>query len=298
MAIESAARSEDYLQACEIHDRIAALFPEVRRALAYRRGLTLAHRAVFPPGSPVRVNRDLIVLSLVTKAVTTHFAVRTLTDARLENDATALCRTLLENVILLEWLLRESYRLDLYALSHEFSVTRIAEATSRHSDSRPELKEESDSRAAKNSSLVRSVFGSERYQWAKSLSSDGARLERNVFIADMFDEVVNGAIPKPGTPRAPNFTREIPYSLGSWSVHSLPPSLQAIMNGRSRDPYFNLEVWRDADSALTPTLHSANIHALVAVSVLEQYAGLGFESEVDSIATLLKAQFSTVFIEP
>ena len=70
------------------------------------------------------------------------------------------------------------------------------------------------------------------------------------------------------------------------------------MNGRSRDPYFNLEVWRDADSALTPTLHSANIHALVAVSVLEQYAGLGFESEVDSIATLLKAQFSTVFIEP
>jgi len=179
--------SEDYERACAIHDRITGLYPKVLVAKVYRRKHTKGHRAVFPPGHPGWVDRDLTVLALITKASTTHTAIRVLTDARLANDANSLYRTILENVILLEWLLRESYRLDLYVLSDELLVTRIAEATARHYDDRPQFKQKAAERAKASSSLVKSVFGEKLHKWAKKLSPDLSGLEGDVSVADIFN---------------------------------------------------------------------------------------------------------------
>jgi len=92
----------------------------------------------------------------------------------------------------------------------------------------------------------------------------------------------------------PNIIREIPYSESSWSVHSLAPSIRAIARARASEVFFNLQVMSDADSTLTSVLDGANIYGLVAVSMLDQYAAVGLESEVGAIQNDMRAQLSSV----
>lgn len=88
------SRPERYARTAALHDRITAVYSRIETVRAYRRE------------------------PLVAKAINTHAAIRVLTDAQHGDDALALVRVLEENVLLLEWLLRDRvFRLELYGLS-------------------------------------------------------------------------------------------------------------------------------------------------------------------------------------
>ncbi|MFN2444411.1 MAG: hypothetical protein ABR606_02290 [Vicinamibacterales bacterium] len=92
--------TDGYTHAKATYGRISALYPRVRQARAFRRQKQVAHAAVRAPGHVPRIDRDLAILSLATKAITTHAAaIQTLTHEGFGADGMALGRVLLENVI-------------------------------------------------------------------------------------------------------------------------------------------------------------------------------------------------------
>ena len=134
------------------------------------------------------VDRDLIVQALVTKAVTTHASVKMLAQEGLGASASVLSRVLLENVILLEWLLRGegSFRLDLYALSAQLLMKRLDEIIDEHYAHDPSLVARARQRIAKYGKSVKAIFGDTHWRWARTLGPDGRTLlPTNVSIENM-----------------------------------------------------------------------------------------------------------------
>ncbi len=69
-------------------------------------------------------------------------------------------RVLLENVVLLEWLLRDTgYRIDLYAESDELHTAHLAAETEKHYTHRLELVESAKQRRKRHAKAVKAIFG-------------------------------------------------------------------------------------------------------------------------------------------
>jgi hypothetical protein len=232
--------TDGYARALEDFNAIVALHAKVKEARAFRRTPRLVHAAVRVPGHPSSVDRDGVVLVLVTKAVTTHHAIRLLTDARLASDATAPMRVLLENVILIEWLLRDTtYRLDLYAESDELHTKHLAAVTAVHYTHRPSLVESAAARVKRHEKAVHAIFGETQKRWARRLSPDRQTLLKdNVSIEAMFEEVAQPEGAAPTDPKKPSFMRDVVYFQASGHVHSTVCSAQGRRTNRARGCLF------------------------------------------------------------
>jgi hypothetical protein len=277
--------SEEFARAVRDFDEIAALYPELERVKAHRRKRQMSHPAVRVPGHIPGVDRDGVMLALVTKAITTHRAIRVLAEQRLASDATALQRVLLENVILIEWILRDvGYRIDLYAESDELLIKHLSEVTAAHYTHRPELVADAAARAARHAAALGVIFGDTQKKWARRLAPDGRSLGANVSIDQMFDEV---AQPE-GKPAAKSFMKEVVYFTASWFVHTNAPALRKIAGPIAKQRMFALEVHRDDESDCARALLGANLMALSAVSALNQYAKLDLDAAIERVQKVLE----------
>lgn len=108
------------------------------------------------------VLRDFPIAALINKAAMTKAAVVSLVRNKFDGDAFALCRVLLENMLVLDWLLPENKelrdtRIDAYVLHFETFKVRSDEVNRKHSPDRPheDLADESAREIAKH------VFGNE-----------------------------------------------------------------------------------------------------------------------------------------
>jgi hypothetical protein len=281
--------SPAYARAIDDFDAIVSLQEKVGEARVFRRRRSLVHRAVRVPGHPTSVDRDGVVLALATKAVTTHRAIRLLTDARLASDATALMRVLLENVILIEWLLRDAtYRIDLYVESDELHTKHLAAVTAEHYKHRPELVESASARAKRHERAVRAIFGETQKKWARKLSADRqSLLKDNVSIEAMFEEVAQPEEATPGEPAKKSFMRDVVYFQASGHVHSTAFALRRIAKRIANDVIFSLSVHTDDIEFCTETLRGANLISLSAISALNAYGGLGLDTDIDAIVARL-----------
>lgn len=89
-------------QAIEIYDRLRALMPRLEQERIWYRGFERADPLLRAPGHRDRaIPRDRAFCGLATKAARTHAAVRALIEARNADDAHALTRVLIENLVVM-----------------------------------------------------------------------------------------------------------------------------------------------------------------------------------------------------
>src|SRR5205809_32560 len=90
-----------------IHWRIQGLYPSVEQAKAlFRQHQRISHSIPVPTGGPKLLQHDPVFCSLAIRAATTKAAVRTLCEAGDGDSAMILARAVLENGVLMRWLLR------------------------------------------------------------------------------------------------------------------------------------------------------------------------------------------------
>lgn len=207
-------------------------------------------------------NRDRAVCALVNKACNTHAAVRLLTDAGHGDDAMALARVLLENSVILRWLLLDPiYRLDLYCISDTLFVRRWRELIEKHFQHKPYLVAQAREIVDQQTLAVADFFGKTVHKWAQVLHPDGQT--HHVNFESMMAEVASAG------GAASSFEHDVIYFLHSAFVHSTAHSMRSFTHlRRAEHVTFDLgpnkqhcdEALRGANLFLFQVLQAASLY--------------------------------------
>ena len=270
----NASQSQDYERAVQVHHDIEALYPEIERHRAWFRGRQLVGRNVPQPvGCRSVVDLDRVFCALAIKAATTKRAVLTLCEDGDGDSAYTLSRVVLENGVLMKWLLGGDGRdrLETYVLFssvlHERTISLIVEHFTHH----PELVEEVVSHSDPyHVAIARTVFGGHENTWAYFPSEKSGKL-RHVQIAEMFQESSGG------------FAYAGPYAMASQFIHSGPQSLEGIVSHLLETRFFQLRVASSPRMAAL-ALSDSNVAMLLALDALNDYIGLDLGGRVKEIA--------------
>lgn len=236
---------ERYVRDVAAFDALRAVIPKFKATKSYFRNTERVTRDIqreMGPSAPlVGSNRDHAVCALVNKACNTHAAIRLLTDAGHGDDAMALGRVILENTVILKWLLIDPvYRLDLYCISDALFRKRWCELVIEH------CPEDSDVVAQAKASLdaevkaVAGYFGDTIHRWAQVLHPNGKHQRVN-FEAMMKEVAEHGG----ASGSAATFRRDVIYFLHSGFVHSTASSMRSFRHLRT-ESYFTLALGPNA----------------------------------------------------
>ncbi len=276
-----------YAREVDIYDRVVALYPAVEAEGVWfrpERRLSAALRGYRP--SQEVVAADEAVCALVIKAAGTHASIKLLTDSGQGDDGLALCRVLLENTILLEWLLKDPLRLDLYCLSPALFKRRWADVIEAHYPDRAAILVEAQTyQASEEKQLADEIFGETHHKWANRRRPD-LTLE-SVSLEQMFVELAN---PEGG--RNPSFMRDAVFFRQSAAVHSTADLVGRIAT-RIPGKVFMVRELRN-EEVCDEALSSANFYMLAAVSALDTYAGLDLETRIDELMAEKKASIAAI----
>ncbi len=215
-----------YAKAVAIHDALRAVIPHITAKRAYIRATSRITAAIRnemdATAGVVASNRDRAVCALVNKACNTHAAVRILTDAGHGDDAMALGRVLLENTIILKWLLIDQiYRLDLYCVSDALFRRRWCELIQEHFQAKPELVKRAEASLDAEVIAVAGYFGNTIHKWAQVLHPNG-KLQHVNFEAMMKEVAEHGGA------SSNTFMHDVIYFLHSAYVHSTASSMRSF----------------------------------------------------------------------
>ncbi len=235
---------------------------------------------------PIGSNRDNAVCALVNKACNTHAAIRLLTDAGHGDDAMALGRVILENSIILKWLLIDPiYRLDLFCISDALFRRRWCELVIDHFPENSEVVAQAKASLDAEVKAVAGFFGNTIHKWAQVLHPGGKHDYVN-FEAMMQEVAEHGGLS--GT--AATFRRDVIYFLHSSLVHSTASSMRSFRHLKA-ETYFTCGLGPNAFHRVE-ALGGANI---CMIEILQLAAGyLGFtdlDAELDTIFDGMKASF-------
>lgn len=246
------------------------------------------------------VDRDPVVAALVSKAAATKDAIVTLASADFGADAYTLTRTLLENVIVVSWLLAEDrdlakLRIDTYILHHEAFKVRFDEVMqlgpTRDSNRSPWA-------SARSRELSSEVFEDKWIHWAwmkaapKGKHKGKPPSKTQVKLREMAHEVGLGNL----------YDRD--YFLMCSFVHSAPASVIPGPSSDARDvgtlavdpTWFTGTASRDFGDLATSLSNVLMVHLL---SVVNRWYGLALELPLRDaramiLATLTEAQMEGV----
>lgn len=228
-------------------------------------------------------NRDCAVCALVNKACNTHAAVWLLTDARHGDDAMALGRVILENTILLKWLLIDPiYRLDLYCISDALFRRRWCELVIEHFQEKPKLVKRAQASLDDEVKAVSGFFGNTIHKWAQVVHPNGKHHYVNFEV--MMKEVAEhgGA--------TSTFQHDVIYFLHSAYVHSTASAMRSF-RGLRRETYFRADLGPNGlrrDEALG----GANICLIQVLQSAAAYLGFSdLDAELDTIFENMKVSF-------
>jgi hypothetical protein len=268
-----------YANAVVIYDDLRAVIPKFKAKKAFFRKtkpVTSEIQKELGSTAPlVGSNRDRAVCALVNKACNTHAAIRLLTDAGHGDDAMALGRVMLENTILLKWLLIDPiYRLDLYCVSDALFRRRWCELVIEHFQEKPELVAKAKESFNDEVKAVAGYFGNTIHKWAQVLHPNG-KLQYVNFEAMMKEVAEHGGAKS-------TFQHDVIYFLHSAFVHSTASSMRSFRHLRN-ETYF--------DAGLGPNslrrdeaLGGANIGMMQVLQAAAGYLGFAdIDAEVDKI---------------
>lgn len=235
---------------------------------------------------PIGSNRDNAVCALVNKACNTHAAIRLLTDAGHGDDAMALGRVMLENTIILKWLLIDPiYRLDLYCISDALFRRRWCELVIEHFSENSEVVAQAKASLDAEVKVVAAFFGNTIHKWAQVLHPGGKHDYVN-FEAMMQEVAEHGGLS--GT--AATFRRDVIYFLHSSFVHSTASSMRSFRHLKA-ETYFTCGLGTNAFHRVE-ALGGANICMIEVLQLAAAYLGFtDLDAELDTIFEGIKASF-------
>ena len=238
------------------------------------------NRPEFADTSVVRgVNRDAIIAGLMSKAARTQLAVATLADAGLGVDAYALSRVLLENIIVVAWLVCEDKRvrrnrIDTYIHHFEAFKVRLDEVIALYAAQRGEPPTAvADDRARE---IAEQVFENRWTHWA--WMPRGHETKKSlVRLREMAKEV------------GVEETYDLEYFKMSSFVHSAPSSVWDAMANAEHVLVDTSSPEQFGTTALALT-NAMMLHLLGSVN---RYFNLGFEKRVAGIYQMLDEALAT-----
>ena len=279
----------EYAKATEFHHRIEALYPRIEAHKSWFCDMQLVGRNVpAPAGTRPYVDCGRVFCALAIKAATTKRSIHVLCEAGDGDNASALERVLLENSILMRWLLGGSGRdrLETYILFMGVLHVRAIRVVTEYFPDRPEfvalVKATSD---PYHRAVAASVFLNRDDTWAYFPNPDRPGRLRKVRIAEMFEEVAPDRFPYRG-----------PYAMGSQFIHSGPDSLMQILPNLVGARYVKVEPM-PSPIKRTMALSFSNAHMLTALAALDDFVGLDLAEAIDAIANEWKALVKTTLDE-
>jgi hypothetical protein len=284
-----------YAKAIATFDLLRAVIPKFAAKKAYIRITEPVVPSIQRELSPtartiVGSNRDRAVCALVTKACNTHAAIRLLTDAGHGDDSMALGRVILENTIILKWLLIDRvYRLDLYCISDALFRRRWCELVIKHFAEKPELVQRAKDSLDPEVQAVASFFGNTIHKWAQVLHPKGQLHFIN------FESMMKEVAEHGGT--ASTFQHDVIYFLHSSFVHSTASAMRSFR-------YLRAERFFGFDHGPNPlrrdeALAGANICLIQVLYASAAYLGFNdIDAELDGIFETMKAPAPTAVVPP
>jgi hypothetical protein len=267
----------------QIHEWIESLYPKVERRGIRFRGLVEVSRSIPPPGDGgvAATDNDRTVCALAIKAATTKRTIAGLCKDGSGDDAMCLARVIIENAVLMGWMLNEPERtrLQTYILFSGVLRERLVEIVAKFYGDNPDLVESVRQTADPyRQAIAREVFGGKHDTWAYFPSLTRPRKLQRVGIKDMFLEV---------TGERDSFAYELPYVRGSQFVHSGPLSIFEIARTLKNRDVFCLEPIPSPEPA-SEALAISNVGMLLALAALDDYAALGLDAQITEIMQAFK----------
>lgn len=256
-----------------IHARIRDLLPRVHDQRVFFREHARVDAHLRVPGSVLFVDRDRIFNALISKAAETHQAILVLTQARLANDAKALLRVLVDNSMVVSWILQDtSLRLDCFATALQFTNNRFAEVLQEYYPGA----DASDLAVAKevteDTQRFRELMGGNHTSWARKFDDAKGKLVP-LKIYQMFEDI----IPAGGD----SFIYNVAYFDGSAYIHSTVTSLKNLV--QSDSVYFGIAESKDDEGELEDSLFLANVVICSVLADFQRYAGVDLEPDLERI---------------
>ena len=251
----------------ELHDEIVKACSRVADARIHFRDPDVPKL----PGAHLprrRIDRDLLICSLLNKAANTHRAVRTLCDSGMSNDAMSLSRVLFETSAILRWLLRSDKwvaRVDLYGLYAAAIDKQTGEALKKHL---PDVSAAIGMSGPPSDleSVADDVFSKRPKSWPRV--EDGETWKPLTF-QQVFEEFED---------EAQSFSYEYVFARLSGFVHSSVSSITTEMRGHQGREYAIRYAPRGehADEAIA----LSNAFMVMALISVEDRVGLGLSEEL------------------
>lgn len=283
-----ASDAESYLRTVEVFDALRAVIPKFAERKAFIRQLTPVtpsiQRELPSDTGTIRASRDRAVCALVNKACNTHAAVRLLTDAGHGDDAMALGRVLLENTIILRWLLIDPiYRLDLFCISDALYQRRWSQLIEKHFQEKPELVAHAKAQVNSQVLAIAEFFGNTIHRWAQVLHPNGDTQHVN-FEAMMSEVAKDGG----GAGVDVTFQHDVIYFLHSGFVHSTASSMRTF-RGLIGETYFCCDLGPN-NLRCDEALGGANLFLLQVLQAATVYLGFPeLEAELDALFAQMQA---------
>lgn len=269
-------------QSLRFHERIRALVRRIAdEKVRFRKPDRISKRLWAPqPGSrrSLAADRDRAFSFLVNKAANSHQAVRVLVEHGLAHDALAVARVLLENYVVIAWILKDPvFRLDLYCASSEVFKAQWAKVIREHYQHNPTMQRDAERWETNEARQQLSArLGKDHTKWARELTPDGGL--RAVSVKRMFHDV--GEV-NPTTEKRTSFEYDGPYFEMSGAVHSTVMLALSSMFPESSE-FFAAETLPDA-SVGDRALSIANISMVRVLSDFEKYTGVDFGPELQAV---------------
>jgi hypothetical protein len=272
---ERAAMATDLATETLIDDELKKLYSEVENYGAFFRKMDRPSRRIaFETGSSTFsvVDRDKAVLALSCKAIRTKAAIRTLAVAGMGDDAMALARVVLENCVILAWMLAEPHgvsRLDTYCLANAAIRTRVEGVIETHYDDNPDLRASVKSVVdGLDRAIADELFNDFYTTWAWFPDEPKSQQPKKISLRQMFLELSNtepDGIKK-------SFAYDMVYFQASEFIHSGPSSLTRIGRGLSGRTFALTD---NADDYLSSTaMLVGNLATYLVVRLLFGYIGM------------------------
>jgi hypothetical protein len=282
-----------YLRARELHHEIETLYPLVEQHRAWFRGKSFVGRNVpLPTGKIPVVDLDRVYCALAIKAATTKRAVLSLCESGDGDSAYTLSRVILENAVLMRWMLDGTGRdrLETYVLFMSVLHEKLVALVNEYFQERPEMLEIArDKSDPYHVAIAEAVFDGNDSTWAYFPSNKPGRL-RKIPIAEMF----KGAGDQEGA--GSSFAYDGPYSMASQFIHSGPESLYGVLSDLRPRQFFTLSP-QPSRERCGMALSDSNIAMLIALDALSDYMGLGLDERIKAMKDARQAFAKSTFNE-
>jgi hypothetical protein len=203
--------------------------------------------------------------------------------------AMMLGRVLLENAMLIAWLLKGDgrVRLETYALFAAVLHERFSDNFAHFYSDRDEVRDWAKSRSDPFARAVwHQVFGGKHDTWAYFPDPDKPNKLRKTTIKSMFSEADADSGP---ASRYTGFIYDVAYARGSQFIHSGPLSVDSVIPSVRSHRHFFLSTMPSPMHRLE-ALHVSNVAMVFVLDSLNDYIGLGLSDRIKAISELMTQQ--------